>query len=188
MFRWVLLKMTVLYLSIIMVVSLFFSLNIYRLASQHIIMNAQQQQTIIQRRMIEPSDFLEDPTFLSERNSILTETKNQIIEQLLYTNLVILVLGGGLSYFLAQKTLRPIEEAHQSQVRFTSDASHELRSPIAAMQSEIEVALRDPKLDFSESKKLLKSNLEELNRLTSLSENLLQLARENGIEKKEYPR
>jgi signal transduction histidine kinase len=87
------------------------------------------------------------------------------------------LLGGIGSYLLARRTLEPIEAAHEAQTRFTADASHELRTPLAAMRAETEVALRNSKLSAKEARELLHSNLEELTRLTGLSEGLLQLAR-----------
>lgn len=96
---------------------------------------------------------------------------------LFYANVVILGVGGVLSYLTARRMLAPIEVAHEAQSRFTSDASHELRTPLAVMKSELEVALRDPKLAKADMRELLESNLEEVNRLTHLSETLLQLSR-----------
>jgi len=77
---------------------------------------------------------------------------------------------------LARKTLNPIKEIVEKQDRFISDASHELRIPLAAMKGEIEVALRDKRLSLKEAKLLLKSNLEEVNKLKDLSHMLLTLA------------
>lgn len=78
---------------------------------------------------------------------------------------------------MARQTIEPIEQAHEAQSRFTSDASHELRTPLAAMKTELEVALRDPTLSKNEMKELLASNLEEVNKLTQISQTLLLLSR-----------
>src|SRR6185312_3925831 len=75
----------------------------------------------------------------------------------------------------ARRTLEQIEESLEAQSRFAGDASHELRTPLTAMQSEIEVALRDPKLTKDEAIAQLRSNLEEVAKLRSLSEGLLKL-------------
>jgi signal transduction histidine kinase len=77
---------------------------------------------------------------------------------------------------LARRTLKPIEDIHDAQSRFTADASHELRTPIAAMRLENELALSDNSLKLKDAKDLLSSNIEELDKLTSLTESLLQLA------------
>lgn len=55
-----------------------------------------------------------------------------------------------------------------------------MRTPLAAIQTEVEVALRDPKLDQTMAVNILRSNLEEVAKLKSLSDGLLRLARENG--------
>jgi heavy metal sensor kinase len=67
--------------------------------------------------------------------------------------------------------------------RFTADASHELRTPLAVIRTEAEVALARP-LDPGEYRNLLGSILEECERLTRLTEQLLALAREDaGVER-----
>lgn len=63
--------------------------------------------------------------------------------------------------------------------RFTADASHELRTPITAIRTEAEVALRKP-LSLPEHQQLLGSILEECERLTRLTDQLLALAREDA--------
>ncbi len=120
--------------------------------------------------------------FIPDRSNILTaneasDASSHIVTELAYANLIILVGGGFISYFLARRTLRPIEEAHDAQTRFTSDASHELRTPLAAMRSEIEVVLRDNNSTRAELEEVLRSNIEEVDKLTNLSEMLLNLSR-----------
>lgn len=183
MFRSALIKLTLIYLTIIMAISLFFSLMVYSLATREINFNLTRQQNMLERRPPFRGIF-DDPEILLEREMQLNEGRRRIIFGLLNTNLAILVAAGGASYFLAKRTLKPLEKAHESQSRFSSDASHELRSPLAAMRAEIEVALREKNLTHDEAKKLLSSNLEELGKLTALSEGLLQLARDNGISQK----
>jgi heavy metal sensor kinase len=71
--------------------------------------------------------------------------------------------------------------AHGTQQRFIADASHELRTPLTILQGEIEVALRRQR-DGSEYRATLASCLEEIVRLTRLTENLLVLARADAGE------
>jgi heavy metal sensor kinase len=63
--------------------------------------------------------------------------------------------------------------------RFTADASHELRTLLAAIRSEAEVALGRGGLP-DEQRQLLGSILEECGRLTRLTDQLLALAREDA--------
>ena len=72
--------------------------------------------------------------------------------------------------------LARIEHGFEAQRRFTADASHELRSPLARLRTELEVTLRRPRetADYVEA---LRSCVEEVERLTLLVEELLVLAR-----------
>lgn len=49
------------------------------------------------------------------------------------------VLAAGASYFVAGRTLKPIERAVKSQRQFTAHASHELRTPLTVIKGEIDV-------------------------------------------------
>src|SRR3990167_9179975 len=88
----------------------------------------------------------------------------------------ILIISGGLGYLLAGRTLRPIKEMMDEQNRFISDASHELRTPLTSLKTAMEVTLRDKKLSLQKSKKLISENIAEVNKLQSLSDQLLRLA------------
>lgn len=174
------LRLASLYLGIIMFISIFFSLNVYQQAVQELergirpdVIFQGQIGTSGPKFQIQPQA---RQAWRQDASTRLHDAKDNVRNRLIFTNLVILVGAGILSYYLASRTLRPIEEAHEAQSRFTADASHELRTPIAAMQTEIEVALMNPKLTLGQSKKLLQSNLEELAKLTALTTGLLKLA------------
>jgi signal transduction histidine kinase len=71
--------------------------------------------------------------------------------------------------------LARLEEGHDRQRRFVSDASHELRSPVATIRQHAEVALAHPKQ--SRVEELAEVVLEEDVRLQRLVEDLLLLTR-----------
>ena len=104
------------------------------------------------------------------------EARQRILMTLLGVNLVILGLAGIGGYFLAGMSLKPIKEMIDEQHRFITDASHELRTPLTVLRSEIEVSLRDKNITVTEARKILESNLEEVNNLQILTDNLLELA------------
>ncbi len=75
--------------------------------------------------------------------------------------------------------LMRLHNAFEAQRRFTSDASHELRSPLTAMRGEIELALRRDR-SAEEYRQVLESTLEEVVRLGRITESLLTLARSDA--------
>jgi len=70
--------------------------------------------------------------------------------------------------------LARVDTAVTASRRLVSDASHELRTPVAVMRTELEVAARDVDSDWSATGDVL---LDELSRLQSLVDDLLLLAR-----------
>lgn len=72
--------------------------------------------------------------------------------------------------------LNRIERAFDRQRRFTGDAAHELRTPLALMRGEIDLALDHPRT-AEEYRASLRGIATDLNRLTSLVGTLLTLAR-----------
>ncbi|MFE1321206.1 ATP-binding protein [Kitasatospora phosalacinea] len=72
-------------------------------------------------------------------------------------------------------TLDRLEDAGQRQRRFIADASHELRSPIAVLRTQLEVALAHP--DPELWPELLADALQDTVRLQDLAADLLLLAR-----------
>jgi len=103
---------------------------------------------------------------------------NRLANILLILNTGLLLLVPLTSWFFARRTLAPIKQAHEQQKQFVSDASHELRTPLAIILGELEVALQKQRSN-NYYRQILTSNKEELNRLSTLVENLLFLARED---------
>lgn len=178
-FKNVYLKLTGLYVLIIIVISIFFSLVLYRISTIEIGRGLARQTLFIQNL---PSYSGIDDDIQQIRINQIVESNHRIFLYLLSLNIFILIGSSFLSYYLAKKTMKPVEDAMISQSQFTADASHELRTPLTAMKTEIEVALRDKSLDTKEAKNLLKSNLEEISKLEYLSSTLLKLARSEDQE------
>lgn len=175
MFTSATLKLTGWYLLIIMTVSIVFSVAIFHISYNEIERRLENYQQVI----FDPTLFFGQTFKIGEQMRVAeaSAAAANLVQSLVYVNLVVLVLGGAGSYVLARRTLGPIEEAHEAQSRFTSDASHELRTPLAAMKMELEVALSDTQLSAKEAKVILTSTLEETNKLIGISELFLQLAR-----------
>lgn len=177
MFHSARIKLTVWYVIIIMFISMLFSLIIYEGINSEFRRFGHFQQIRLQREQegisLQPSPFRPPSTVDLE---MIEESRQRLTMVLIIVDLGILIISGGAAYFLAGKTLRPIKAMVDEQNRFITDASHELRTPLTALRTEIEVNLRDKKLSLDSAKTLLKSNLDEVVNLQSLSDNLLTLS------------
>jgi heavy metal sensor kinase len=71
-----------------------------------------------------------------------------------------------------------LDHAFDAMRQFTADASHELLTPLTAMRTETEVALRADR-PAEQYRRVLTSILEEVERLTKLADSLLLLSRED---------
>jgi heavy metal sensor kinase len=74
------------------------------------------------------------------------------------------------------RMLERLEAGFAAQRRLTANVSHELRTPLTALRGEIEVALRSPRTQ-SQYEQVLRSSLEEIDRLSELSSDLLFITR-----------
>lgn len=173
MFTQARIKLTAWYLCIIMLISVMFSVAIYRNLTSELERGFNRiSQRYLQEYGPIPSQLR--PEILEP--SYLQSSEDRIKLELIYVNLFILVVSGIGGYILAGITLSPIKKMIDEQNRFITDASHELRTPITSLKSEIEVYLRGKNHNEKESKQLAKSNLEEVNNLQTLSDSLLELA------------
>ena len=96
------------------------------------------------------------------------------------TIMVMLVASSG--WFLSRLAMEPISDSYDSLKQFTADASHELRNPIALIQTTVQVALSDPDLDVADQRQQLETVERVTQRLGRLVDDLLFLARQdNGM-------
>lgn len=93
---------------------------------------------------------------------------------------VMLISVAAIGWFLSGLAMEPVWESYQSLKQFTSDASHELRSPIAMIQTNVQVALADPSLEFAPHQQQLKVIERLTQRLGRLVDDLLFLARQDS--------
>ncbi|WP_141604424.1 sensor histidine kinase [Terrilactibacillus laevilacticus] len=102
----------------------------------------------------------------------------------LVTGALISVIAG---YFLARRSLRPIQVAWDKQNEFVADASHELRTPLTIIQVKTERLLQKPHNKIYEMSDTIAATLKETRRLSKMVGQLLTLARSdaNRLEIKE---
>ncbi len=83
-------------------------------------------------------------------------------------------------WFLSGLAMQPIRDSYQTLRQFTADASHELRNPIAVIQTNVQVALSDPDPDPTQTRSHLQVVERLTRRLGKLVDDLLFLARQDS--------
>ncbi len=147
---------------------------------------AKEFEKIEERMQHEKKLGIRPPQAPQRRIEILSQNfnraKQRIIFQLIIINGVVLIFSAMGSYILSGQTLQPIAKAMKQQKQFISDAAHELKTPLTALQTSLEVNLMEKDIS-KQTKKILKENLKDVQNLTSLTQSLLTLAsyEENAI-------
>jgi two-component system OmpR family sensor kinase len=88
-----------------------------------------------------------------------------------------MILIGGASWWLSGLAMQPIYRSYGQIQQFTADATHELRTPLAASQATVESALRMPYISEQEARDILQTTHRQNQRLIQLVTDLLLLAR-----------
>lgn len=95
---------------------------------------------------------------------------------LVAANVATIVLIGALAWALAGRTLRPIRDAHLRQRQFVADASHEMRTPLAAIRATAESGLEET-MSNEDLRDGMTQIVASAERLTRITNDLLLLAR-----------
>ena len=164
------LKLTAYYTVAIFILVVVFSLVIYGLFAKNITSNLQyegggseEKEALIEQEVIHRA--------LDKLQGVLVVVDGMII-----------VLIGGLGYYLAGKTLKPIEVSYARQRKFVADVAHELRTPLTVMKAGSETVLSGNS-NKTEYRKIIKDSLGELNYLSTMVDDLLFLARSDAFRK-----
>ncbi|WP_371544015.1 HAMP domain-containing histidine kinase [Streptomyces sp. NBC_00554] len=105
----------------------------------------------------------------------VAEATSTVTRMLLIGLPVLLLLAAAATWVAVGRTLRRVAQAEAAQRRFVSDASHELRSPVATVRQHAEVALAHP--GRADAGRLAGTVLDEAVRMQRLVDDLLFLAR-----------
>ena len=108
----------------------------------------------------------------------VTKPIRQLLLDLIIGISAIVISVAGIGWWLSGMAIQPVKESYQSLKQFTADASHELRNPIAMIQTNVQMALAYPD-DASQQQQL--QVIERLTqRLGRLVNDLLFLARSDS--------
>ena len=173
------LKLTLYYTLIIAVVVCIFSFVIYRNQIGEITRFEQVQRERLEMRLQQGMGVYpmgQGRGFILIDQELLDSTRDRILTRIVFIDTVIILLSSLMGYLLAGITLHPIEEMVKEQGRFVGDASHELRTPLTILTTSLEVYRRDKNKTEKKTEEILSSTLEEVKRLSSLSNSLLSLS------------
>jgi signal transduction histidine kinase len=128
--------------------------------------------------------FIKAQTHDGYRISFLDTTSRQaILNNLVYTfsfvALITLVAIFFVSRFFANKAIQPIKEAFDKQTQFIGDASHELKTPLAVISTNVDVLLSNGEDSINTQSKWLHYIKSEVERMSKLTNDLLYLTQVN---------
>ena len=108
----------------------------------------------------------------------ITQTARMITSQNLNQRITSLKVKDEISRLIEtfNEMISRLDQSFHQIRQFSSDASHELKTPLTILKGEVEVALRKERTS-QDYEQILKSNLEEINRMSKIVDNLLLLAR-----------
>jgi two-component system, OmpR family, manganese sensing sensor histidine kinase len=131
-------------------------------------------QTIVQDRQLLGYLRVSEPWFE------VTKPTRELVIDLLLGSAVMIGIIAAIGWFLSGLAMNPILESYQRLKQFTADASHELRNPIAVIQTNVQVALADPEPDVAIQQQHFQVIERLTRRLGRLVEDLLFLARQDS--------
>ncbi len=108
----------------------------------------------------------------------VTKPIQQLLVDLAIGTSIMIAVVALCGWWLSGIAIAPIKEAYQLLKQFTADASHELRNPIAVIQTNVQVALADPNPNWQDHQRQLEIIERITRRLSRLLEDLLFLARQ----------
>lgn len=168
------LVLTFWYVVLLCVVTASFSLVLYSQISSII----DQQYMRLEHRVLKgnmpmmPEEFGPPKLFAEE----LVDIKQEIAFHFLLINGGLMIIFASGAYFLAGKTLDPIQKMYEKQKLFVATAAHELRTPLSTIRTGIEL-FAQKKTTSKKEKQDLEETLEDVDHLSSLVSQLLTLAR-----------
>ncbi|NEO99455.1 MAG: sensor histidine kinase [Symploca sp. SIO2E9] len=117
----------------------------------------------------------------------VAKPSRQLIVDLSVGIVAMVMSTAAIGWWLSGLAIKPVRESYQRLKQFTADASHELRNPIAMIQTNVQVALAEPDWEPQLQRQQLKVLERLTQRLGGLVNDLLFLARvDSGIVQLEW--
>jgi OmpR-family two-component system manganese-sensing sensor histidine kinase len=110
----------------------------------------------------------------------VTKPIRQLTKDLAIGISLMIVSVGAIGWLLSGIAIKPVRDSYQSLKQFTADASHELRNPIAMIQTNVQMALAYPEAEPQLQQRQLRVIDRLTQRLGRLVNDLLFLARSDS--------
>ncbi|MEM8806578.1 MAG: HAMP domain-containing sensor histidine kinase [Cyanobacteria bacterium P01_G01_bin.38] len=110
----------------------------------------------------------------------VSKPSRQLIFDLSFWSAMAIIATTAIGWLLSGLAMAPVRDSYQQLKQFTADASHELRNPIAVIQTNVQVALSDPEPDVDFQQDQLQVIERLTRRLGRLVDNLLFLTRQDS--------
>jgi len=98
-------------------------------------------------------------------------TLSSLLITLIVTGFAVEVIVAIFSYFFAEQAIKPVKTAYEAQKIFIANASHEIKTPVAAIKANLEAA------DLSDENRWIKNIEVEADKIETLNLALLRLAK-----------
>ena len=117
---------------------------------------------------------------LMENITAEKQSVESFLKVLLISFFVFAVLAITISWWLVKRNIKPVLKSWQQQQDFVDSAAHELKTPLTIIQNKLELLLTKPNATIKDQYDPIILSLSEIRRLTSLSADLLTLAKANS--------
>ena len=115
--------------------------------------------------------FMEE-RILADREASL----KSLLITLIIIGIAVEVIVAIFSYFFAEQAIQPVKTAYETQKIFIANASHEIKTPIAAIKANLEAA------DLSDENHWIKNIEIEADKIETLNLSLLRLAKTDAVQ------
>lgn len=136
---------------------------------------------VYSRQFEQPDLKLEGYIRASESTSEIEDVINGLRWGFGVGGVVALALTGVGGVWLVNESLKPTRQSFEQLKQFTADASHELRSPLTAIKTSIDVILKHPERIHPKDARKLSAIASATNQMIRLVEDLLLLARSTAV-------
>jgi len=111
---------------------------------------------------------------------------SSLIRTLLIIGLIIAPIVVIISYYFANQAVKPIAEAWEKQKQFIADASHELKTPLTIIKSNLGIVMSDPSATVGSQIEWLDYVNTGADRMSKLANDLLSLANADSADLQIY--